>query len=494
MSHDRLGFAVGYKDIADNVFVPRYYDPAVPERLAQLRASHDLIALGDLLKSGKLHASTGDEIGKMAYGTGEIPFIRTSDISNWEIKADPKQGVSREIYAAYAGKQDVREGDIFFVRDGTYLVGQTCVVTRYDLPCLFQSHILRLRLSEQPSFNRFLFLALLNSPTVKLQIRARQFTADIIDTIGNRYRELLLPVPKDPKWRTDVADETRNVIETRAKLREAIRKIPLWAQAIIESVGDPVPELLGQIEKGEGHPGFLLPYSSVRNSIFVPRYYDHHIDSELRSLAETHQLVPLSDLIKQKVISWNTGFEPGKMAYGTGPVPFIRTSDISNWELKSDPKQSVSEELYEQFREKQDVEAEDIFVVRDGTYLVGTSCILTEHDTKILYCGGIYKLCVKKKDELDPYLLLALLNTPIVRRQMRAKQFTRDIIDTLGKRLFEILLPIPKDPALRQRIANETRETVLTRVRLRNRIREIALEVEGLTSIPEEAKELLETL
>lgn len=33
----------------------------------------------------------------MAYGTGNIPFIRTSDISNWEIKADFKHGVSEEI-------------------------------------------------------------------------------------------------------------------------------------------------------------------------------------------------------------------------------------------------------------------------------------------------------------------------------------------------------------------------------------------------------------
>ena len=494
MSQSHLGFSIAYSAVRNGIFVPRYYNPEVSERLIRLRESHEFIALGTLLKDGKLHVSTGHEIGKMAYGTGEIPFVRTSDISNWEIKTDPKQGVSDAIYATYSKKQDVKQGDIFFVRDGTYLVGQTCMVTEHDLPCLFQSHILRLRLSAHPPFNEFLFLALLNSPTVKLQIRARQFTADIIDTIGNRYHEVLLPVPRDERRRTDISNETRSVVQTRAKLREVIRKIPLLAQRIIRSLDEPVPEPLGQIEKGEGHPGFLLPYSNARNLIFIPRYYNPHIDSELRSLADTHQLVQLADLVKQKLVSWSTGFEPGKMAYGTGPIPFIRTSDISNWELKADPKQSVSEELYQRYRAKQDVQTEDIFVVRDGTYLVGTSCILTEHDTKILYCGGIYKLCVNKKEELDPYLLLALLNTPIVRRQMRAKQFTRDIIDTLGKRLFEVALPIPKDRKVRDRIAMETREAVQTRARLRDRTKEIALEVEGLTTAPEEAKELLESL
>lgn len=224
--------------------------------------------------------------------------------------------------------------------------------------------------------------------------------------------------------------------------------------------------------------GFVHPISGIRNGIFIAKYYDPQIAEDLQALASTHDLVPLAELVTKKVIAWDTGIEIGKMAYGTGPIPFVRTSDISNWELKGDPKQNVSEDIYE--ANKQDVQAEDIFVVRDGTYLVGTSCILTEHDTKILYCGGIYKLRVLDKTRLDPYLLLALLNTPIVRRQMRAKQFTRDIIDTLGKRLFEVVLPIPKDTGLRRRVAEETRRVIETRVQLRNRAREIALEVEGI--------------
>ena len=229
------------------------------------------------------------------------------------------------------------------------------------------------------------------------------------------------------------------------------------------------------------HLGFFLSNSSINKNIFIPKYYDPEIKKHLSKLAKTHQLVALGEFVDQGVLQADTGIEVGKMAYGTGPVPFIRTSDISNWELKADPKQNVSAELYEQFKEVQDVQAEDIFVVRDGAYLVGVSCILTEHDTRILYCGGIYKIRVLRKDKLDPYLLLALLNCPIVKRQMRSKQFTRDVIDTLGKRIYEVVLPIPKAGTLREQIAKETRETVIARVELRNRAQQIALEVEGIT-------------
>jgi type I restriction enzyme M protein len=224
--------------------------------------------------------------------------------------------------------------------------------------------------------------------------------------------------------------------------------------------------------------GFIHRISGITNNIFIAKYYDPQIEESLKRISKTHELITLGDLVKNKVLSWDTGIEIGKMAYGTGPIPFIRTSDISNWELKGDPKQNISEEIFEE--NKQDVQAEDIFVVRDGTYLVGTSCILTEHDTRILYCGGIYKLRVIDKKKLDPYLLLALLNAPIVRRQMRAKQFTRDIIDTLGKRIFEVALPIPKNAETLRQIAEETRRIIETRVNLRNRAKEIALEVEGI--------------
>lgn len=121
----------------------------------------------------------------------------------------------------------------------------------------------------------------------------------------------------------------------------------------------------------------------------------------------------------------------------------------------------------------------DIFVVRDGTYLVGTSAIVTQYDPNVIYAAGLYKIRTKQPRELDPYLLLALLNTPVVRRQMRAKQFTRDIIDTLGHRILEVVIPLPRDATTRQRIAEVTCETIQTRGRLRQQARQLVTGIEG---------------
>jgi len=489
---DHTGFRIALSGIRKGVFLPKYYTPEITRRLEELRKTHDLIVLGDLLAKKHIQVTTGDEIGKMAYGTGTIPFVRTSDVSNGELKTDAKQGVSEDIYAEYRQSQDVRAGDIFFVRDGTYLIGQVALVTESDLPLLYQSHLLKFRVKDDSPVSLWLLLACFSTAIVKHQIRAKQFTADIIDTVGDRFRELVLPVPKDKELARRIENEVKTLVTERSRLRDIIRKIPYWVQGYIKTIEEAVPyDAVAEVVE-HGNPGFIRTLSSLRNSVFMPKYYDPELETDVVALSESHQLVSLAKLVKDGIISWDTGIEVGKMAYGTGDIPFIRTSDISNWELKGDPKQNVSEEIYD--NEKQDVRAGDIFVVRDGTYLVGISCILTEKDIKILYCGGLYKLRVEKPNRIDPYLLLALLNAPIVRRQMRSKQFTRDIIDTLGKRLFEVLLPIPKDAELAGRIAAETRNVIDTRASLRDRTKEIALEVEGRDKPTTEEIEAIENL
>ena len=141
-------------EIRDRVFIPKYYDPSIPSALNALKRSHRLLRIGDLIEANALEVSTGDEIGKMAYGTGDIPFVRTSDISNWEIKSAPKHGVSEKIFNEYSKKQDVVSGDVLLVRDGTYLIGTNCIVTALDARLVYQSHILKFRVVK--SVRRYL--------------------------------------------------------------------------------------------------------------------------------------------------------------------------------------------------------------------------------------------------------------------------------------------------------------------------------------------------
>jgi type I restriction enzyme M protein len=218
-----LGYNVKPTEITNFILAPRYYNPESVDELGKLTGTHNLLKIADLVESGVLEFSTGDEIGKMAYGTGDIPFIRTSDISNWEIKIDPKHGVSEEIYRQYAHRQDVQEGDILMVRDGTYLIGTCAFVSKYDTKILYQSHIYKIRVRKPDVISPYLLIAALSSKPVISQIQAKRFTQDIIDTLGNRVSELVLPLPKNSKKRKRIEDMVKRSIHDRVESRELAR-------------------------------------------------------------------------------------------------------------------------------------------------------------------------------------------------------------------------------------------------------------------------------
>ncbi len=475
--------------VRNDVFIPKYYDPEIVAALDALLPTHDLYTLRELVAEGDVRVETGDEIGSSAYGTGNIPFVRTSDISNWEIKTTPKQGVSDAWFQAYRAKQDVHPGDILLVRDGTYLIGTNCFVTAADKNLIYQSHILKLRVVRPGRVTpEGIFLAL-NSGLVQRQIRSIQFTADIIDTLGRRVLELVLPVPRDKRRRTQLEQSVAKALEARVHGKCFIKQAPLLVEQALRTGSMEHIEAFRQLPTSElsdvlasdtvslefgGFETTWIASTAVVSDIYLPKFYDPEIDAELASLSKHAVIKSIGELVNEGVLSLATGDEPGKMAYGTGDVPFVRTSDFANWELKHDPKQGLSEEWYEAFRESQDVSGGDILLVRDGTYLIGSTMIVAPSDARMVFCGGLYKIRSTRPDLLDPYLLLGLLNSYVVKRQIRSRQFTRDVIDTLGKRLADVRLPIPKDAHLSLGISKHVRAVVENRLSARDEVVRLA--------------------
>lgn len=215
-----LGFLVDKERILGGVLCPRYYDPQAKEELRGLEKDYTLLPVSKLIAEEAISITTGDEIGKLAYGTGAIPFIRTSDISNWEVKADPKHGVSRDIYEGLKNKQDVQPGDILMVKDGTYLIGTCAIISSADKEIIFQSHLYKIRVhSNKYDISPCLLLALLSSTVVQKQIRSKQFTQDIIDSLGERINELILPVPKSQKTRNRISSLVQLAVDKRIEAR-----------------------------------------------------------------------------------------------------------------------------------------------------------------------------------------------------------------------------------------------------------------------------------
>lgn len=224
---DHLGFTIGYEDLNDHIFIPEYYNPEIRKELEILKNSgkYSLIPVGELIDKGILQIRRGNEIGSQHYGMGNIPFVRTSDIVNWEIKVDPIKSVPEEVYNQYKETQDIQEKDILFVNDGTFLIGRTAMITRLDIKVIIQSHVKKIRVLDKNFIDPYYLFYLLNSKIVRKQIDSKTFVQATISTIGNRLREIILPIRNNQNEVREITNEIRNIINEKAELREKTLKI-----------------------------------------------------------------------------------------------------------------------------------------------------------------------------------------------------------------------------------------------------------------------------
>ena len=199
-------------------WVPRFYDASLSYELEKEaeRTGGQLILLQNLIDDGNITIRKGHEVGAQAYGTGGIPFIRTSDVSNWEVSIDPTKSISHDIYKEFAPKQNLRVGDILMVVDGRYRIGRTAILHEHNVQSVVQSHLRIISTSDKAPISAYELLYILNMPIMLKQMRSLTFIQSTLGSLGKRIGNLKLIIPERNKRWTSRIDNFRNLIEQRA--------------------------------------------------------------------------------------------------------------------------------------------------------------------------------------------------------------------------------------------------------------------------------------
>lgn len=208
----------------DGILVPRYYDLRILQEISTLEKVGDakMVSINELVANGELSilgvpASAKSEDYDLH---GTVRFIRTSDISGYELYENTQKKVSEQTYLAHKDKQDLRIHDILFVKDGDNKIGETAILLdEDDCHVLVQTHFKKIRPLQ---INPFLLMWLLNTEIVRKQIRQRVFNQSTLSTIGARILELKLPMPRDKNRKASIINEVENLISRR---REFLRKL-----------------------------------------------------------------------------------------------------------------------------------------------------------------------------------------------------------------------------------------------------------------------------
>lgn len=225
-----------------------------------------------------------------------------------------------------------------------------------------------------------------------------------------------------------------------------------------------------------------------QKEVYVPRYYWKNKMEEISQQAQENNqtLVPISKLIKDKVISFFDGHgSPEAETKGKGDIPYIRVKDIVNWEVYKDPTSKIPLETYlEKKGDKKDIKVHDILYVRRGSYRIGSVAMVSPYDVKALYTREILILRVAENNNygITPYYLLYLLSHKLTQMQAENKILIETTLPNIADRWKELELPIDNDKQKIQEISLRIKNVIENKWNAVEEIAKICEELGNLTT------------
>lgn len=215
-------FSVNKSDFADaDLWTPMHSYPLYVNTLKAIQNKWQTVNIGTIADLKK-----GDEVGSDVYigyldkRKTDVPFVRTSDIVNYELDQYPDFYIPVEIYNEL--NQGFQAGDILFTKDGK--IGMVGMVTEYD-KAIISSGFAGLRLKKKAEeYNitpEYLFLCL----TIKeIGIYASKRRTVVASTIPHlreeRLKEIEIPILDKP-----TIDEISNLVRQAFSLKDEKKRL-----------------------------------------------------------------------------------------------------------------------------------------------------------------------------------------------------------------------------------------------------------------------------
>ena len=217
--------------IQSGVFTPENYQPLYSDSIEKIQEKCRTVSLGEIATVKK-----GDEVGSSNYRKyldkkrNDVPFIRTSDIQNYEVDQYPDFYVSEEYYDEL--NQGIISGDVLFTNDGK--IGRVAIITPHDR-IILQSHINRLRLKQEAKIEHglspeYLFLVLTLKEISMYQAKRYTIVQSTIPTISKNILEFKIPILDKP-----IMQKITKIVKKATKLMDNSKKTIAEIREYIDS-------------------------------------------------------------------------------------------------------------------------------------------------------------------------------------------------------------------------------------------------------------------
>lgn len=301
-----------------------------------------------------------------------VPFIKTSAVSRHFINVNDLQYVNQNFHARKLKRSITRPYDIIYTMTGKFMgKAAMCPPTIAEMNMSQNSVVLHTASQKEAAF----LTIYLNSQINRIQVRGtysitkQKFMnqgkiANLkVMSYDNKYDKLM-----------------QQYIDAFNKYFYAVYKI----QEIITSFNRDYKLIF----KDNAQFGFVVKPGSFDKRMLMPNFY--RLDIE-----ETIQLVKNNgESIGFKYDNLSKGNEVGSANYIDEGIPFIKTSDIINFDVDYEPDCYCTEAFLSQL--EQDIRDGDIIFAKDGK--PGEVAIIQE-DNKVIISSGLVKYRPRNEDE-----------------------------------------------------------------------------------------------
>lgn len=170
------------------------------DALNQFAAEHDcdLVSVDELIEAGELTVGPGHgSPSSHFHGKGPVPYVKVVDIKNWKINENPKYAVPEDIADKFRRGRPLQPFDLVTPTRASKNIGLFSAVMPWQTHVILTREIAVWRVTKEAKrIDRWLLLALVSLRVVHEQFRFLVLMQMNREDLGDRYRELLLPIPK----------------------------------------------------------------------------------------------------------------------------------------------------------------------------------------------------------------------------------------------------------------------------------------------------------
>lgn len=302
--------------------------------------------------------------------SGKYLFIRTADVKKYQFNTETAVYLTEKTYCTQKSNR-ITKDDILISVVGNYL-GSTSVVPKSVEKATFNDNSARIRIKDK-TISPYYVSAFLNSV----------FGQELIQSMVTRTGQKILSAGNVKRLYIPLIDD--KVIEN--EYEAAIKKLD-EANSLIQKARELFYSALGIIFYAiDKEKVFSVSTTQFLNSdLWTPKYsYPLYVNT-LKAIQNKWPTVCIGEIANLK-----KGDEAGSESYigyldkREGDVPFVRTSDIINYEIDTYPDFYIPEEIYNELN--QDFKEGDILFTKDGK--IGMVGMITKSDKAIISSGFV---------------------------------------------------------------------------------------------------------